>query len=221
MAPSRIEGRVYYTFGLTRESVMGLVLLTSMSMILISVLIYAYFSVGMSRILQYMGGVFWCGLVFALILYLIGTNIWMIYSARKQSQVCVWVETGQAQVQYSHKLSSAASSGTIRVVTAGLKKANETGRYGYVGWIMKKLERKDVHLVVIRTQLDFEIVGAFKALNSAFDFAEKVQFETGLEVEEESMPELQTVEGHRSYGLGSKDTKAMNQRFRSRPFNAG
>lgn len=84
---------------------------------------------------------------------------------------------------------------------------------------MEKIERNSAHLVVIRNELDFEIVGAFKSLDTALEFAEIIQQETLLEIQDNDMPELRLVAGHPSYGFGSTDSKAIKTRFKSRAFS--
>lgn len=212
--PERRGEKLFYSFRLTRERVMGLVLFGGITLIFVSLSVWQI-ATGSG------GGLFRQGwFLFAITIILMGSFLWSVYNSRKQSQVCINLADGQTQIQYQHKENAELHIGDICVVISRISKQSDSPNKGINPFVrlLERAEGDDVNLVVIRAGSDFEVVGAFKSLDSAILFAQVVQSESGLEIVEDEMPALQIVEAERSHG--TKDSKAMNMRFRSRPFRA-
>ncbi len=210
--PKKKGAKLYYTLGRTRERIAGLVLLGFIALPFLLLSLRVLFA----------GVAGWAMLVSNVFLFSMAgfTSVWFLWSlhtSRKKSQVCIDLESGQAQVQYQHKEDSGHAQGEICVLASERERVSKkTESKSLFFWFVEKLEGDDVFLVVIRAGHDFEVVGAFKKLESAFEFAQTVHAESGLEIVDEEIPELHKVDGSRSYG--TKDSKAMKKRFKSRPF---
>lgn len=212
--PTWRGGKLFYVLGLTRERVMGLVLFGGVTLIFILLSVWQLAAGSGAGLIRPS----W--LIFSITACFTASWLWSVYNSRKRSQVCINLADGQTQIQYHHKENAMMDCGEICVIVAQLAKQSDWSSKSFhpVVWVGEKFEGKYVNLVVIRAGSDFEVVGAFKSFDSALEFAEVVQSESGLEIIDDEMPELQLVDAQRSYG--TKDSNALKQRFQSRPFRA-
>ena len=213
VAPTEVGSDVVYAFGHTKERLLGFVMLF---LLVAPLLVWVGWMMSLparspARAASNLT------LSLAVLVALFGIAF-VVVKMRRKSQVVVRGQ--EVQVQYNTKAGSGWSRGRIVVQTSNLKASGNGGSGSLWLMLMDKASRVKPHLVVIRNDDDFEIVGAFRSLDAAFDFAEIVQTETGLEVVEDEHAELGCVVGHRMLGPGSSDARALRRRDRSRPFRA-
>ncbi len=217
IAPVRVGQRLYYAFGLTRERATGIGLLTILSLGMIALTVYVLKSQGS---ISYTGAQSSIALLIFLTILCVGSTVWLVIVFGRRSQIYVPLDSGTAQIQYSYKLDSEFSSASILVQESQLQygKSSRPGTGNLILKIFESMELRSVFLVVITIESDFEVVGAFKSIDAAFDFAGIIQAETGLEVVDRVLDELQFVSGNRAHGFGSSDKRALRKRHRSKPF---
>jgi hypothetical protein len=211
--------QIYYAFGYNRSQFIGVGLFVFITLAALISSVIALGKHGLGLAASVPGAYTTLSVLAVLLCVMLVLSYKAVVILLRRSQVCVHVDGKTAQIQYNFRDGLSASPAVIIVQSTVIE---SDGKPSIEERLLEKtnpsLVSRDVSLVVIANLNDFEIVGAFKSLETALDFAEIVQSQTGLDVVDQELSMLRSVSGGRGFGFLSTDSRAIRKRHQAKPF---
>ncbi len=152
-------------------------------------------------------------ILFPIGIALLAAGILSLKIAMLRSQIVIDKETNHAQIQYPNTAASNTKNAKITITESCLHTGLRTGFTSNSQWIRPGTW----HIVAIDVSFDCFILAAFRSINSANQYAERVAAQTNLPLSNELNEELKNTAGERKYLFQSKDTYAHSHQIKPKP----
>lgn len=152
-------------------------------------------------------------ILFPIGIALLVTGILSLKNAMRRSQIVIDKETKYAQIQSPNTIASNTKNAKITITESCLHTGPLTGIAFKPQWI----RQATWHVVAIDVSFDCFILAAFRSINYANQYAERVAAQTKLPLSNELNEELKSTAGDRKYLFQSKDTHAHSHQIKPKP----